>query len=67
MSSSTVIEVGALSRFAWSHSVEPLQSRIDSQARTFELDGDFIGRLSGVQHVTELVLFVRCPRPCWRP
>jgi hypothetical protein len=31
-----------------------LQTGIDSSARAFEFDGDFISRLSGVRHIADL-------------
>ena len=51
---------------ARSRSINLLQSRIDRHARAFKLDGDLVGRLSGVQHVAELILFPRRPwSRCW--
>jgi hypothetical protein len=38
-----------------------LQSRIDSEVRAIEHDCNFIGRISNVQHIAELIIFTGLP------
>jgi hypothetical protein len=45
-----------------SHSIQALQPRIDGQSCAVQLSGDFVGGLSGAQHIAELIFFPGRPR-----